>query len=42
MEVSVFRKKSFIKDSMYGAENSIFLCMLHKVVSIVLIPNKYY
>jgi len=42
MGVSAFRKKSLIKDGMYRAENGIFLCMAHKTVSIVLIPNEYH
>ena len=40
--VSTFRKKSLIKNGIYGAENDISLCIAHKVVSIVLISNKYY
>jgi len=39
MGVSAFRKKSLIKDSMYGAENGI---SLYETVSIILIPNEYY
>ena len=42
MRVSTFRKKSLIKDGMCGAENGISLCMAYKVVSIVLISNKYH
>ena len=40
--VSIFRKKSLIKDSMCKAENGIFLCMLCEAVSIVLILNEYH
>jgi len=42
MRVSAFRKKSLIKDGICGAENSISLCMAYKMVSIVLISNKYH
>ena len=42
MGVSTFRKKSFIKNGIYGVENDIFLCMVHKAVSIVLILNEYH
>ena len=42
VEVSVFRKKSLIKDGMYGAENDIFLYMVYEAVSIVLILNEYH
>ena len=42
MGVSAFRKKSLIKDSMYGAENGIFLCIVYKAIFIVLIPNEYH
>ena len=42
MGVSIFREKSLIKDGMCGVEDGIFLCMMYKVVSIVLIPNKYH
>ena len=42
MGVSVFRKKSLIKNSMCGVENDISLYMVHKKLTIVLIPNKYH
>ena len=43
MEVSTFRKKFLIKDSMCKREkNSISLYMVHKMVSIILISNKYH
>ena len=42
MGVSVFRKKSLIKISMCGVENDIFLYMMHKKLTIVLISNEYY
>jgi len=42
MGVSAFRKKSLIKNGMCGAENNIFLYMVHKTISIVLIPNEYH
>ena len=40
--VSTFRKKILIKDGMCGAENNISLCIAYKVITIVLIPNKYH
>jgi len=42
MEVSAFRKKSLIKDSICGAENDIFLYIVYKAIFIVLISNEYY
>ena len=42
MGVSAFRKNFLIKDGIYGAENSISLCMVHEAVFIVFIPNKYH
>ena len=42
MRVIVFRKKFFVKDGICGAENDISLCMAHKAITIVLIPNEYY
>ena len=42
MRVSAFRKKSLIKDSICGAENGIFLCMVYEIVSIILILNEYH
>jgi len=42
MEVSIFRKKSLIKDGMCKAENGISLYMLHEGVFIVLISNEYH
>ena len=42
MGISAVRKKSLIKNDMYGVENGIFLYMAHKAVSIVLVPNEYH
>ena len=42
MRVILFRKKFFVKDGICGAENDISLCMAHKAITIVLIPNEYY
>jgi len=42
MRVNTFKKKFLVKDSMYGAENNMFLCMMHKAIAIVLIPNEYH
>ena len=42
MKISAFRKEFLVKDSMYGVENNIFLYMVHKGITIILIPNKYH
>ena len=42
MKVSIFGKKSLIKDGMYEVENNISLYIVHKAIPIVLISNKYY
>ena len=42
MRVSVFEKNFLIKDSIYRTENNISLYIVHKVITIVLILNKYY
>jgi len=42
MKVSVFRKKFLVKDSIYRVENDIFLYILRKAITIILISNKYY
>jgi len=42
MRVIVFRKKFFVKDGIYRAENNISLYMAHKVITIVFISNGYY
>ena len=39
MEVSAFRKKFLIKDSICEAENDISLCMVYKAITIILTPN---
>ena len=41
-KVSAFRKEFLIEDGIYGTENNIFLYIVHKVITIVLIPNKYH
>jgi len=38
----MFKKKFFIKDSIYRVENNVFLYIAYKAIIIVLIPNKYY
>ena len=42
IRVSVFRKEFLIKDSMYGVENNIFLYMVHKAITSILVSNKYH
>ena len=42
MRINTFREKISIKDSMCEAENNISLCIAYKVITIVLIPNKYH
>jgi len=42
MRFSISRKKFLVKDGMCGAENDISLYMVHKAITIVLIPNKYH
>ena len=41
-KVSVFRKEFLIEDGMYGTENNIFLYIVHRAITIVLIPNDYH
>jgi len=40
--VSIFKKKSLIKDSIYRVKNNISLYIVHKVITITLIPNEYH
>jgi len=40
--ISVFRKEFLIKNSICRVENDISLCMVHKSITIILIPNKYH
>jgi len=41
-KVSAFRKEFFIENGMYETENNIFLYIVYKTITIVLISNKYY
>ena len=41
MGVGTFRKNLLIKNSIYGAENDIFLCITYKTITIILISDEY-
>jgi len=42
MRVSVFRKEFLVEDSMCETENNILLYIVYKVITIILIPDKYH
>ena len=42
IRVSALRKKFLVKDGICGTENDIFLYMVHKAITIILMSNEYH
>ena len=42
IKVSIFRQEFFVKNNICGVENNIFLCIVYKVITIILILNEYH